>query len=69
MHYGVVFSFFTRAGTVQESIKTKHPQLLYESKLYRVLQGGSTFRVKFFLFVFFLGQCMIVMLLQVAFLR
>lgn len=24
-----------------ESIKTKHPQLLYESKLYRVLQGGS----------------------------
>ena len=32
------------AGAVQESIKTKHPQLLYESKLYRVLQGGSTFR-------------------------
>jgi hypothetical protein len=26
---------------VQESIKTKHPQLLYESKLYRILQGGS----------------------------
>ena len=26
---------------MQESIKTKHPQLLYESKLYRVLQGGS----------------------------
>ncbi len=25
----------------QESIKTKHPQLLYESKLYRILQGGS----------------------------
>jgi casein kinase 1 len=24
-----------------ESIKTKHPQLLYESKLYRILQGGS----------------------------
>jgi hypothetical protein len=25
----------------QESIKTKHPQLLYESKLYKILQGGS----------------------------
>ncbi|CAM6045061.1 unnamed protein product [Sphagnum compactum] len=24
-----------------ESIKTKHPQLLYESKLYRILQGGT----------------------------
>ncbi|EPS66316.1 hypothetical protein M569_08468, partial [Genlisea aurea] len=23
-----------------ESTKTKHPQLLYESKLYRLLQGG-----------------------------
>lgn len=27
--------------SIQESIKTKHPQLLYESKLYRILQGGS----------------------------
>ena len=26
----------------QESIKTKHPQLLYESKLYKILQGAST---------------------------
>ena len=25
----------------QESVKTKHPQLLYESKLYKILQGGS----------------------------
>eukprot|EP01018_Ginkgo_biloba_P028413 Gb_14495 [translate_table: standard] len=25
----------------QESVKTKHPQLLYESKLYRILQGGT----------------------------
>ncbi|KAG5225538.1 hypothetical protein OIU76_026604 [Salix suchowensis] len=24
-----------------ENIKTKHPQLLYESKLYRILQGGT----------------------------
>ncbi|VAH76955.1 unnamed protein product [Triticum turgidum subsp. durum] len=27
--------------SVQENVKTKHPQLLYESKLYRVLQGGT----------------------------
>ena len=26
---------------LQESIKSKHPQLLYESKLYKILQGGS----------------------------
>ncbi len=25
-----------------ESVKTKHPQLLYESKLYKIMQGGST---------------------------
>lgn len=24
-----------------ENVKTKHPQLLYESKLYKVLQGGT----------------------------
>ncbi|PIK49479.1 Casein kinase I isoform alpha, partial [Apostichopus japonicus] len=24
-----------------ESLKAKHPQLLYESKLYRILQGGT----------------------------
>lgn len=24
-------------------MKTKHPQLLYESKLYRILQGGSKY--------------------------
>jgi len=24
-----------------ESVRTKHPQLLYESKLYRILQGGT----------------------------
>lgn len=28
---------------VQESAKTKHPQLHYESKLYMILQGGSTY--------------------------
>ncbi|KAH6782039.1 casein kinase 1 [Perilla frutescens var. frutescens] len=25
----------------KENVKTKHPQLLYESKLYRILQGGT----------------------------
>lgn len=25
----------------QENVKTKHPQLLYESKLYKILQGGG----------------------------
>lgn len=29
---------------LQENVKTKHPQLLYESKLYRILQGGSNSR-------------------------
>ena len=38
--------YLTQDGVVlfcifQESIRTKHPQLLYESKLYRILQGGS----------------------------
>ena len=26
----------------QEPIKSKHPQLLYETKLYKLLQGGGT---------------------------
>lgn len=29
-------------GIKLESVKTKHPQLLYESKVYRILQGGGT---------------------------
>lgn len=31
-----------------ESVKTKHPQLLYESKIYRILHGGckSTMQVE-----------------------
>lgn len=28
---------------LQETGKTKHPQLLYEAKLYNILQGGSMF--------------------------
>ena len=27
-----------------ESVKTKHPQLLYESKIYRILHGGRKYR-------------------------
>lgn len=28
-----------------EPLKSKHPQLIYESKIYRVLQGGCKIRV------------------------
>jgi serine/threonine protein kinase len=28
-----------------ESVKTKHPQLLYESKIYRILHGGCEFKI------------------------
>ena len=28
-------------GIKLESVKSKHPQLLYESKLYKILQGGT----------------------------
>lgn len=34
---------FMRFLFPQESAKTKHPQLHYESKLYMLLQGGSMF--------------------------
>ena len=38
-----------------EPLKSKHPQLLYESKIYRVLQGGcesnSSFTLIFFSFL------------------
>lgn len=30
-----------------ESTKTKHPQLLYESKIYRILHGGREFVCEF----------------------
>ena len=46
---------------VQENIKTKHPQLLYESKLYRILQGGSnavSWNLSWFFFsVYFSNIC------------
>lgn len=35
-----------------ESVKTKHPQLLYESKIYRILHGGC----KFVKFIYSLGS-------------
>ena len=35
-----------------EPIKSKHPQLLFESKIYRVLQGGCKFHFfKFFIYI------------------
>ena len=30
-----------------ESVKTKHPQLLYESKIYRILHGGCELFIMF----------------------
>jgi casein kinase 1 len=39
-------------GIKLESIKTKHPQLLYESKLYRILQGGSKESLNLCLLIF-----------------
>lgn len=30
-----------------EPLKTKHPQLIYESKIYRVLQGGCMALLKY----------------------
>lgn len=38
-----------------ESVKTKHPQLLYESKIYRILHGGCKF-VEFHRGIEFGGQ-------------
>ncbi|RLN44063.1 hypothetical protein BBJ28_00025194, partial [Nothophytophthora sp. Chile5] len=29
-------------GIKLESVKSKHPQLLYESKIYKILNGGRT---------------------------
>ena len=33
--------FFIMNVCLQESVKSRHPQLLYEAKIYRILQGGS----------------------------
>ena len=37
----LILNLFSLFLFSQESVKTKHPQLLYESKLYKILQGGS----------------------------
>jgi serine/threonine protein kinase len=47
-----------------ESVKTRHPQLLYESKIYRILHGGRTF-----LFVKWLLGCWLTLLSQRAMTR
>ena len=36
----VNFEYFN-FSPLQEPVRTKHPQLLYETKLYRILQGGG----------------------------
>jgi len=53
----------------QESVKTKHPQLHYESKLYMLLQGGSKFLLSFLLlladmFIFLLSQSQLIYFLS-----
>ena len=39
--FACICCILQRLSGSQESVKTKHPQLLYESKLYKILQGGS----------------------------
>eukprot|EP00245_Coleochaete_scutata_P009280 TRINITY_DN300_c0_g1_i1.p1 TRINITY_DN300_c0_g1~~TRINITY_DN300_c0_g1_i1.p1 ORF type:complete len:474 (+),score=85.48 TRINITY_DN300_c0_g1_i1:237-1658(+) len=41
IYLGVNIQTNEEVGIKLESVKTKHPQLLYESKLYRILQGGT----------------------------
>lgn len=65
---GLVKNFFCHFLS-QETIKTKHPQLLSESKLYKTLQGGSNYSlfvildticfisVNLFLIVFVAAYC------------
>ncbi|XP_028124534.1 casein kinase I-like isoform X3 [Camellia sinensis] len=40
-HKGSIYVVSWSPDGKQENVKTKHPQLLYESKLYRILQGGT----------------------------
>jgi len=42
----IFLKFF--CSVLQENSKTKHPQLLYEAKLYNILQGGSMFFLYWF---------------------
>mmetsp|Transcript_25469 Transcript_25469/g.30909 ORF Transcript_25469/g.30909 Transcript_25469/m.30909 type:complete len:376 (-) Transcript_25469:876-2003(-) len=41
IYLGTNIQTHEEVGIKLESIKTKHPQLLYESKLYKILQGGT----------------------------
>lgn len=54
---------FVAVSRTQENTKTKHPQLLYESKLYKLLQGGSNNEVFLILpasfFVYSLFLCLV----------
>ena len=57
-----------------ESVKTKHPQLLYESKIYRILHGGRKLLLCDFVFcwlflsqaVFFCLKCIVILLFCVG---
>ena len=37
----VLLPSFACVHALQENVKARHPQLLYESKLYKILQGGG----------------------------
>ena len=41
IYLGINIQTGEEVGIKMESIRTKHPQLSYESKLYRILQGGT----------------------------
>ncbi|XP_073031996.1 casein kinase 1-like protein 1 [Primulina eburnea] len=41
IYLGTNFQTNEEVAIKLENVKTKHPQLLYESKLYRILQGGT----------------------------
>nr|GMD30496.1 casein kinase 1-like protein 2 isoform X2 [Ipomoea batatas] len=37
----IIIILHSALSCIQENVKTKHPQLLYEAKLYKLLQGGT----------------------------
>ena len=39
------FQFGSPSFVLQEPVKTKFPQLLYETKIYKILNGGSKFLI------------------------
>lgn len=45
-------------------MKTKHPQLLYEAKLYKILQGGSNFSYSCCLLFLFSILCLFLVLIS-----